>query len=77
MGLCGNKLATNWCLPFVLEVNFHLWCRFFSRFDKINNFWQQKQQVLFLSNMTPKVLPSQVMLLGHSYWGYTAFKREK
>ena len=29
----------------------------FSHVDKINNFWQQKQQVLFLSNMTPKVLP--------------------
>jgi len=33
-----------------------LWCRFFSDFDKINNFWQQKQQLLFLNNMTPKVL---------------------
>ena len=40
------------------QLNFHLWCRFFSGFDKINNFQQQKQQVLFLSNMTPKVLPT-------------------
>ena len=55
-GLCGNKSATNLCLPTASQFNFHLWCRFFSDFDKINNFWQQKQQVLFLSNMTPKVL---------------------
>ena len=57
-GLCGNKLATNLCLPNASQFNFHLWRRFFSGFDKINNFWQQKQQVLFLSNMTPKVLPT-------------------
>ena len=55
-GLCGNKLATNLCLPNASQFNFHLWCRFFSYIDKINNFWQQKQQVLFSSNMTPKVL---------------------
>ena len=36
------------------QLNFHLWCRFFSGFDKINNFQQQKQQVLFSLNMTPK-----------------------
>jgi hypothetical protein len=35
----------------------------FSAFDKINNFWQQKQQVLFLSNKTPKALPSGMVLL--------------
>ena len=29
----------------------------FSGFAQINNFWQQKQLLLFLSNMTPKVLP--------------------
>ena len=55
-GFCGNKSATNLCLPTASQFNFHLWCRFFPGFDKINNFWQQKQQVLFLSNMTPKVL---------------------
>ncbi len=55
-GLCCNKLATNLCLPTAPQFNFHLRCRFFSHFDKINNFWQQKQLVLFLSNMTPKVL---------------------
>ena len=55
-GLCGNKSATNWCLPTASQFNFHLWCWFFPGFDKIKNFWRQKQQVLFLSNMTPKVL---------------------
>ena len=55
-GLCGNKSATNLCLPTTPQFNFHLWCRLFSGFDKINNLWQQKQQVLFLSNMTTKVL---------------------
>ena len=44
---------------------------------KINNFWQQKQLLLFLSNMTPKVLLTKVVLLRHSYWGYTALFREK
>ena len=44
------------CFPTALQFNIHLWCRYFSGFDKINNFWQQKQQVLFLSNMAPKVL---------------------
>ena len=28
----------------------------FSGFDKINNFWQQNQLLLFLSNIIPKVL---------------------
>ena len=53
---CGNKSATNVCLPTAPQFNFHLWCRVFSCFDKINHFWQQKQQVLFLNTMTPKVL---------------------
>ena len=30
----------------------------FSGFDKINNVWQQKQLLFFLSNITPKVLPT-------------------
>ena len=52
----GRNICRNFCLPTASQFTFLLWCRFFSSFDKINNFWQQKQQVLFLSNMTPKVL---------------------
>ena len=63
-GLCGNNLATNFRLHPPSEPNFHLWRRFFTIFDKIYNLQQQKQQMLFLSNMTPKVLPSPLMLLG-------------
>ena len=48
----GNKLLPSLCLTsqfsFVVPI--------FSGFDKINNFWQQKQQVVFLSNISPKVL---------------------
>ena len=40
-GLNGNKLTTNLWLPIAPQFNFHLWCRFFSGFDKINSFWQQ------------------------------------
>ena len=36
---------------------------YFSDIYKINNFWQQKQQVLILSNKTPKVLMCWLMLL--------------
>ena len=39
-GLFGNKSVTNLCLPTAPQFNFHLWCRLFSGFDKINNFWQ-------------------------------------
>ena len=54
----GRNFCRNFWLLIVSHINFHLYCRFFSGFDKINNFWQQKQQMLFLSNMTPKVLPT-------------------
>ena len=56
VGPSGRNFCRNFCLPPVPELEFHLWRQFFSDVDKINNFWQQKQQVLFLSNMTPKVL---------------------
>ena len=49
----------------------------FSYIDKINNFWQQKQHVLFLINMIPKVFQNYVMLLVQSYWGYAILFREK
>ena len=55
-GPLWQQISNKCCFPTVPQFSFHLWCRFFSEFDKINNFWQQKQQVLFLSNMTPKVL---------------------
>ena len=55
-GPSARNFCRNFCFLTASQSNFHLWCRFFSCFDKINNFWQQKQQVLFLSNMTPKVL---------------------
>ena len=55
-GLLWQHISNKCCFPAAPQFNTHLWCRFFSGFDKINNFWQQKQQVLFLSNMTPKVL---------------------
>ena len=54
----GRNFCRNFCLPRPGTLNFHLWRRFFSLFDKINNFRQQKQLLLFLSNMTPKVLPT-------------------
>ena len=56
--LGGGPLGRYFCLPRPGTFNFHLWSRFFSGFDKINNFWQQKQLLLFLSNMTHKVLPT-------------------
>ena len=55
-GPSARNFCRNFCFLTTSQSNFHLWCRFFSCFDKINNFWQQKQQVLFLRNMTPKVL---------------------
>ena len=54
----GRNFSRNFCLPSSGTLNFHLRCRFFSHIDKINNFRQQKQPLLFLSNMTPKVLLS-------------------
>ena len=51
-----QQISNKFGLATAPQFNIHLWCRFFSGFDKINNFWQQKQQVLFLSNMAPKVL---------------------
>ena len=57
--------------PTAPQFNFYLWCWFFSGFDKIDNCWQEKKQMLFISKMTPKVLLTEVILLGHSYWWYT------
>ena len=57
-GPSDRNFCRNFCLPRPGTLNFHLCRRFFSHFDKITNFWQQKQLLLFLSNMTPKVLPS-------------------
>ena len=57
-GPSDRNFCRNFCLPRPGTLNFHLWRRFFSPFDKINNFRQQKQLLLFLSNMTPKVLPT-------------------
>ena len=54
----GGPSDRNFCLPRPETLNFHLWCRFFSPFGKITTFRQQKQLLLFLSNMTPKVLPT-------------------
>ena len=50
-GPSGRNFCRNFCLPLVPELNFHLWRRFFFHFDKINNFRQQKQLLLFLSHM--------------------------
>ena len=55
-GPVWQHISNKCCFFTVPQFNIHLWCRFFSDFDKINNFWQQKQQLLFLNNMTPKVL---------------------
>ena len=76
-GLCGNNLATNVSPHHPSELNFHSWRRFFTLFDKTNNFQQQKQQMLFLSNMIPKVLPSQMMLLGDLTGSNNTLFREK
>ena len=51
----------NFCRKFCYSliscrIQFSFVVQIFSDFDKINNFLQQKQQVLFWSNMTPKVL---------------------
>ena len=51
-----RNFCRNFCLPRPGTLNFHLWRRFFSSFDKIINFRQQKQLLLFLTNMTPKML---------------------
>ena len=76
-GVCGKNLATNFSPHPPSELNFHLWRRFFPIFDKINNFQQQKQQMLFLSNMIPKVLPSQMMMLGDFTGSNDTLFREK
>ena len=57
-GPSDRNFCRNFCPPRPGTFNFHLWRRFFSRFDKINTCRQQKQLLLFLSNMTPKVLPN-------------------
>ena len=57
-GPSDRNFCRNFCPPRPGTFNFHLWRRFFSRFDKINTCRQQKQLLLFLSNMTPKVLPT-------------------
>ena len=56
-GTRDRNFCRNFCPPCTGTLHFHLWRRFFSPFDKINNFRQQKQLLLFLSNMNPKVLP--------------------
>ena len=53
-----RNFCRNFWPPRPWTLNFHLWCRFFSGFDKINSSRQQKQLLLFLSNMTHKVLPT-------------------
>ena len=52
-GPSDRNFCRNFCLPRTGTLNFHL-CRFFSLFGKITTFQQQKQLLLFLSNMTPK-----------------------
>ena len=59
----ARNFCRNFCFLTASQSNFHLWCRFFSCFDKINKFWQQKHQVLILSNKIPKVLICWLMLL--------------
>ena len=73
----GRNFCQNFCLPLVPELNFHLWRRFFSDFDKINNFRQQKQLLLFLSNMTPKVCCQKFSGLGTPSGPQEAFKLKK
>ena len=63
-GPSGKNFCRNFCLPHIPELEFHLWRRFFSEIDKISNFQQQKQLLLFLSNITPKVLICWFLLLG-------------
>jgi len=40
----------------ILNIVLYFISLFFSEIDKINNFQQQKQHVLFLRNLTPKEL---------------------
>ena len=54
----GRNFCRNFCLSLPRKLYFPLRRQFFGDVDKINNFRQQKQQVLFLSNMTPQVLPT-------------------
>ena len=46
------------------QLNFYLWCRCYSDIDKTNNLWQRKQQVLLWSNMTPRVLQTEIVVRG-------------
>ena len=73
----GRNFCRNFCLPLVSELNFHLWRRFFSSFDKISNFWQQKQHLLFSSNMTPKVCCQKFLGSGTPSWPQETFKLKK
>ena len=59
----GRNFGRNFYPPRPGALNFHLLRRFFSSVDKINTFWQQKQLLLFLSNMTSKVLLCCFLLL--------------
>ena len=57
-GPSGRNFYRNFCRNPPRKLYSPLWRRFFGIVDKINNFRQQKQHLLFLSNMTPKVLPT-------------------
>ena len=73
----GRNFCRNFCLPLAPALNFHLWRLFFSHFDKINNFRQQKQLLLFLSNRTPKVCCWKFPGLGTPSGPQEVFKLKK
>ena len=54
----GGPPGRKFCRPRPGTLNFHSRRRFFSHFDEINSCRQQKQLLLILSNMNPKVLPT-------------------
>ena len=59
----GRNFGRNFYPPRPGTLNFNLLRRFFSEIDKINNFWQQKQLLLFISNINHKVLLCCFLLL--------------
>ncbi len=76
-GPSGRNFDRNFQPPRQITLNFHLWRRFFSGFDKINTFWQQKQLLLFLSNMSPKVLLCCFLLLRPPSQTHNGLKHKK
>ena len=52
--LGGGPLGRYFCLPRPGTLNVHLWSRFFSGFDKINNFWQQKTTFVVFKQHDPQ-----------------------